>query len=162
MSTRALLGVVLAAASLSFATVPALGAGSIDPPAAAKPRNPDFDAGKASVERRDWRAAIASLQAATAREPSNVEAHNLLGYATRMSGDPRGSLVHYQKALSLDPKHLGAHEYVGEAYLMLDDLAQAEQHLAQLDKLCVFGCKEFRMLRDAVANYKKGVKPKTA
>ena len=37
--------------------------------------------------------------------------------------------------------------------------AQAEQHLARLDSLCVFGCAEYRMLKTAIANYKQGKKP---
>ena len=42
---------------------------------------------------------------------------------------------------------------------MLDRPAEAEQHLARLDSLCVFGCAEHRMLKAAVANYKAGKKP---
>ena len=42
---------------------------------------------------------------------------------------------------------------------MLDQLPQAEQHLARLDQLCVFGCTEYRMLKQAIANYKAGRKP---
>jgi hypothetical protein len=85
---------------------------------------------------------------------------NLLGFVTRKSGDPRGSLQYYQQALTIDPKHMGAHEYIGEAYLMLDDVAQAQQYLARLDQLCIFGCKEHRMLKDAIAARQRGVKPK--
>jgi hypothetical protein len=68
-------------------------------------------------------------------------------------------LQYYNQALQIDPKHLGAHEYVGEAYLMLDQPQQAEQHLARLDQLCVFGCAEHRELKTAIANYKAGRKP---
>ena len=89
----------------------------------------------------------------------NADAYNLMGYATRKSGDATGSLQYYNQALAIDAKHLGAHEYVGEAYLMLDRPAEAEQHLARLDSLCVFGCAEHRMLKAAVANYKAGKKP---
>ena len=52
-------------------------------------------------------------------------------------------------ALGIDPKHLGANEYIGEAYLQLDRLPEAEQHLARLDSLCVFGCVEHRTLKAA-------------
>jgi len=48
----------------------------------------------------------------------------------------RQSRLGYEKALALDPRHLGAHEYIGEAYLALDDLAKAKEHLARLDR-CV-------------------------
>ena len=74
----------------------------------------------------------------------------------RSSGDPNGSLQYYQQALAIDPRHLGAHEYIGEAYLMLNRPADAQQHLARLDSLCVFGCTEYRMLKAAIANYSGG------
>lgn len=151
----------LAAIGIAFAigtAAPVLAMGTTDPAPAAKPRNADFDAGKAAIAKEDWAGAIASLKKATAAEPNNPEAHNLLGYATRKSGDARGSLGHYQQALALDPKHIGAHEYIGEAYLMLNDLPKAEEHLAKLGDLCTFGCKEERALKAAIAAYK--AKPK--
>jgi Flp pilus assembly protein TadD len=152
-----------AALALSLGAIPqALSMGSNDPstqtPRASKPANPDFDAGKAAVGKEDWPNAIAALKKAVATEPNNPEAYNLLGYATRKSGDARGSLAHYQQALSLDPKHLGAHEYIGEAYLMLNDVPKAEEHLAKLSDLCTFGCKEERALKAAIAAHK--AKPK--
>ncbi len=128
--------------------------GSNDPAPAARAKNADFDAGKAAIAKEDWNGAITALKKAVATEPNNPEAHNLLGYATRKSGDARGSLVHYQQALALDSKHLGAHEYIGEAYLMLDDLPKAEEHLARLADLCTFGCKEERALKAAIAAWK--------
>jgi tetratricopeptide (TPR) repeat protein len=94
-----------------------------------------------------------------ARDPQNADAYNLMGYATRKSGDANGSLRYYTTALQIDPKHLGAHEYIGEAYLMLDRPQEAQQHLARLDSLCLFGCSEYRMLKTAIANYKAGRKP---
>ena len=42
---------------------------------------------------------------------------------------------------------------------MLDQPQQAEQHLARLNSLCVFGCTEYRMLKAAIADYKAGKKP---
>jgi Flp pilus assembly protein TadD len=151
-----------------LASLPAMAAGgsSDSPPARtttpARPANPDFENGKAAIAARQYANAVGWLQRAVAAEPGNPEAFNLLGYATRKSGNPAGSLQYYQKALSLDPKHLGAHEYIGEAYLMLDQPQRAEEHLARLDQLCTFGCKEYRELKAAIANYKKGVKPQAS
>ena len=68
------------------------------------------------------------LQQVVAKEPQNADAYNLMGFATRKSGNPNGSLQYYTQALRIDPKHLGANEYIGEAYLMLDRPAEAEQH----------------------------------
>jgi Flp pilus assembly protein TadD len=126
----------------------------------AKPAgDPDYARAKAMIEAKDYKGALPLLQQVVAKNPKNADAFNLLGFATRKSGNPQASLQHYTQALQLDPKHLGAHEYIGEAYLMLDQPQQAEQHLARLDSLCVFGCAEHRELKAAIANYKAGRKP---
>jgi Flp pilus assembly protein TadD len=135
------------------------GASGSAPRSSAKPANADFAAAKAAIDRKDYAGAIASLNKVTQAEPRNPEAWNLLGYATRKSGNPRASLGYYQKALEIDPKHLGAHEYMGEAYLMLDDVANAEVLLKRLDSFCTFGCQEHRMLKAAIEAYRKGRKP---
>jgi Flp pilus assembly protein TadD len=139
----------------------ALAAGGADPQPAsqARPVDPNFAQAKAMIEARNYKGALPLLQQAVAKDPRNADAYNLMGYATRASGDPNGSLQYYQQALAIDPRHIGAHEYIGEAYLMLNRPAEAEQHLARLDSLCVFGCSEYRMLKTAIANYKQGRKP---
>jgi Flp pilus assembly protein TadD len=151
---------VLALAAIALSG-PALAMGSSsDQPAAAKSGQPsDYARAKAMIEAKNYKDAIPVLQQVVAKEPKNADAYNLLGYATRKSGNPQGSLQYYTTALQIDPKHLGANEYIGEAYLMLDQPQQAEQHLARLDQLCVFGCAEHRELKAAIANYKAGKKP---
>ncbi|MSP77642.1 MAG: hypothetical protein EXR12_16080 [Rhodospirillaceae bacterium] len=134
------------------------GGGGMDQPAA-KPADPNYTKAKAMIEAKDYQGALPLLQQVVAKDAKNADAYNLMGYATRKSGDANGSLPFYTQALAIDAKHLGAHEYIGEAYLMLDRPAEAEQHLARLDSLCVFGCSEYRMLKAAVANYKAGRKP---
>ncbi|MEO8558426.1 MAG: tetratricopeptide repeat protein [Rhodospirillales bacterium] len=141
-------------------TVYAMPSSNDAPPPAA--RNNDFNDAKSAIAKADWPTAISLLQKVTAKEPKNPEAFNLLGYATRKSGDARGSLQHYQTALSLDPKHLGANEYIGEAYLMLGDVAKAEEHLKRLDELCTFGCKEQAELKSQIESYKRTGKLKTS
>ena len=128
-------------------------------PAAKPATDPNFGRAKAMIEAKDYKGALPLLQQVVAKEPKNADAYNLMGYALRKSGDPNGSLQYYTQALSIDAKHLGAHEYIGEAYLMLDQPQQAEQHLARLNSLCVFGCLEQRTLKAAVAAYKAGKKP---
>jgi Flp pilus assembly protein TadD len=125
----------------------------------AKPVDPNFVRAKAMIEARDYRGALPLLQQVVAKDPRNADAYNLMGYATRSAGDPNGSLQYYQQALAIDPRHLGAHEYIGEAYLMLNRPAEAQQHLARLDSLCVFGCTEYRMLKAAIASYNAGRRP---
>jgi len=154
--------ITLIAASLAVAlsgTAFGMGNDSSAPPAAKPAADPTFGRAKAMIEAKDYRGALPLLQQVVAKEPKNADAYNLMGYATRKSGDPNGSLQYYNYALTLDPKHLGANEYIGEAYLMLGQLPQAEQHLARLDQLCVFGCAEYRELKAAIANYKAGKKP---
>jgi tetratricopeptide (TPR) repeat protein len=124
-----------------------------------KPVDPNFAQAKGAIEAGQYAAALPLLQQVLAKDPRNADAYNLMGYATRKSGNPNGSLQYYTTALQIDPKHLGAHEYIGEAYLMLDRPQEAEQHLARLDSLCLFGCTEYRMLKTAIANYKVGRKP---
>jgi Flp pilus assembly protein TadD len=136
------------------------GGGGVDQPAAAtKPVDPGYAQAKAMIEAKNYTAAMPLLQQVVAKNPKDADAYTLMGYATRKSGDANGSLQYYNQALGLDPKHIGAHEYIGEAYLMLGRPAEAEQHLARLDSLCVFGCTEYRTLKAAVANYKAGKKP---
>src|SRR6185312_1310071 len=104
----------------------------------AKPVDPNFAQAKVAIEARSYAAAMPLLQQVVAKDPQNADAYNLMGYATRKSGDANGSLQYYTTALQIDPKHLGAHEYIGEAYLMLDRPQEAQQHLARLDSLCLF------------------------
>jgi predicted Zn-dependent protease len=149
---------VLGAGTPGFAAGGGSG-GSDQPAAVTKPVDPNYAQAKAMIDARNYAAALPLLQQVVAKNPRDADAYTLMGYATRKSGDANGSLQYYNQALGIDPKHIGAHEYVGEAYLMLGRPAEAEQHLARLDSLCIFGCTEYRTLKAAVANYKAGKKP---
>ena len=62
---------------------------------------------------------------------------------------------HLLETLKLDPRHKGAHEYIGEAYLMDKKPAEAEKHLAELEKICGNkSCEEYADLAKAIADYK--------
>ena len=154
---------ILAAVAIAASAGGAFARGNDPAPSSsssAKPAgDPAYGNAKAMIEAKRYREAIPLLQQVVAKDPKNADAYNLLGYATRKSGDPNGSLQYYTTALQIDPKHLGANEYIGEAYLMLDKPQQAEQHLARLDQLCMFGCVEYRTLKAAIADYKAGKKP---
>jgi len=149
------------AAALALATTAAAWAmgPSSDPPAATKAGDANFAKAKTMIEAKDYKGAIPLLQQVVAKDAKNADAFNLLGFATRKSGDANSSLQYYNQALALDPKHVGAHEYIGEAYLMMGRLPEAEQHLARLEALCVFGCVEHRTLKAAIADFKAGKKP---
>ena len=158
---RSTLFAAVAALSMGFSPAAFAAGGGADPQPAsqAKPVDPSFAQAKAMIEAKIYKGALPLLQQVVAKDPRNADAYNLMGYATRSSGDPNGSLQYYQQALAIDARHIGAHEYIGEAYLMLNRPADAEQHLARLDSLCVFGCTEYRMLKAAIANYKAGKRP---
>jgi len=119
----------------------------------AKPEDPDYTAGVKAINAKQYAAAIPLLQKAVARDGTNADAFNMLAYATRKNGDPAAAIPIYEKALAIDPKHRGAHEYIGEAYLTLDNLPKAKEHLARLDKLCFFPCSQYRDLKKAVEAY---------
>jgi predicted Zn-dependent protease len=162
MRSTLIAGIVLFASVFSTAAFAAGGGGGgIDaaPTVSTKPIDPNYGQAKMMIDAKNYNGALALLQKVVAKDPRNADAYTLMGYATRKAGDPNGSLQYYNTALSLDPKHIGAHEYIGEAYLMLDRPKEAEEQLARLDSICVFGCTEYRMLKTAIANYKAGHKP---
>jgi tetratricopeptide (TPR) repeat protein len=116
--------------------------------------DPEYAAGKAALAVKDWNAAVRSLSSAALRDTRNADIENYLGYAYRQSGDLTSAFVHYQRALQLDPRHRGAHEYIGEAYLIVNDLPKAEEHLAALERICLIPCEEYEDLKKAVAEYR--------
>ena len=121
--------------------------------------DPDYLAGKKAVESQDWKKAIDLLSKAMQTVSNNSEAHNLLGYAYRKTGNFDASFVQYNQALKLDPANRHAHEYIGEAYLLTDDLPKAEKHLAELQRICSpIPCEEYKELKRAVDAYKKARK----
>lgn len=117
--------------------------------------DPVSGAVQAAIAKKDWAAAQATLKKALEDNANNADYHNLYAYSVRKSANPNMEVVfrHYGEALRLDPKHRGAHEYIGEAYLMVNNLPKAKEHLAALDKLCFFGCEEYRDLKTAIAAY---------
>jgi Flp pilus assembly protein TadD len=118
--------------------------------------DPGFQEGKAAIETQNWAKAIDVLGITAEAFPDSADTQNYLGYAYRKSGDLDAAFRHYQRALEIDPLHKNAHEYVGEAYLMKDDLAGAQQHLAELAKICTpIPCEEYRELKRAVDEFKK-------
>jgi len=125
---------------------------------ARSPEDPDLASGRKAVDAQDWKAAIDSFNRVATREPRNADAQNLLGYSWRKSGNLDQAFKYYNEALRLDPGHKGAHEYIGEAYLMVNNLPKAEEHLARLDKLCFLPCSEYSDLKKAVEKYKSAAK----
>jgi len=149
-----------------FVGLLAVGLGVLPTLAAADPKDeapaqeqldPDYAAGKAAIAAQDWPGAIKALSSAALRDTRNADIQNYLGYAYRHTGQLELAFRHYERALQLNPRHRGAHEYVGEAYLMVNDLARAEAHLAALERICLIPCEEYEDLKKAVADYRRRV-----
>jgi Flp pilus assembly protein TadD len=119
-------------------------------------KDPNWVEGKKAVEAQEWKRASDLLSKAAAAEPTNADIQNWLGFAQRKQGNLNAAFAAYNEALRLNPDHKAAHEYIGEAYLMAGNLAKAEQHLAELQKLCSpIPCEQLKDLRRAVDEYKK-------
>jgi len=124
-------------------------ASAADIPTTNPPDN-DMDRARALVARKDWVLAQALLEGYVRAKPQSADGFNLLGYSYRNLKKYDESLVAYKQALRLDPRHRGAHEYIGMAYVEMGQIDKAREHLASLDKICVFSCEEFRDLKKAI------------
>ena len=116
--------------------------------------DPDYAAGKAALEAKNWEAAIKSLSSAALRDTRNADLQNYLGYAYRHTGQMDLAFKHYGRALELNPRHRGAHEYVGEAYLIVNNPTKAAEHLAALEKICLLPCEEYEDLKAKLEAYR--------
>ena len=114
----------------------------------------DYAAGKRAMESKNWPEAAKRFQQAALRDPDNPDLQNYLGYTHRNLKQFDLAFKYYKRALQLSPRHRGAHEYIGEAYLMVNDLPNAEKHLAALRGICLLPCEELEDLEKAVATYK--------
>ena len=117
--------------------------------------DPDFAAGKRAIGGGDWEGAIKALTNAGLRDARNADIQNYLGYAYRRLRQFDPAMQHYRRALTLNPRHRSAHEHLGEAHLAQGDLANAKEHLAALEQICLIPCDEYDDLRRAIAEYNK-------
>lgn len=131
----------------ALGTGPAYGAGTETTDAAEEPK---YQSAEAAILAGDFAGALPILTALTTAEPDNADAWNLLGFASRKSGDLAAAGVAYGRALEIDPDHLGALEYQGEMYLQLMQPEMAKANLARLVDLCG-ECEEAEDLAQAVA-----------
>jgi Tfp pilus assembly protein PilF len=145
--------VALAAMALTAAAF----AADTAPTASAPTASERISAAREAIKAKNWKTALNELNMAAKEEPKNADVHNLLGYANRKQAQPNlpKAFEHYKMALQLDPNHKGAHEYIGEAYLMDKKPAEAEKHLATLEKLCGNKtCEEYADLAKSLAEYR--------
>src|SRR5688572_3187219 len=144
---------VLAAFALCLSAQTAVAEPYEDTPDAAA-RDPDYAAGKAAMEKKNWGEAVKRFHQAALRDPNSADLHNYLGYSYRNLKQMDLAFKHYKRSIELNPRHRGAHEYIGEAYLMLNDPANAEKHLAMLRSICLLQCEELADLEKAVTAYR--------
>ena len=126
-----------------------------DPGADDDSGDPEYVRGRQAIEAKDWQGAVRLLSSAALRDTRNADIQNYLGYAYRNLGEMALAFKHYSRALQLNPRHRGAHEYLGEAYLMIKNLAKAEEHLAALQRICLLPCAEYGDLEKKLAEYRK-------
>ena len=120
-----------------------------------EPVSVDYKNGSIAAYNGKFLVAIKHLERAARISPNNPDVYNLLGYSHRKLDQLEKAFDYYWKALKLDPRHLGANEYIGELYLRTNNIKKAEEHLAVLDDVCLFGCDEYDDLKDAIEKYKK-------
>ncbi len=111
----------------------------------------DYQTAEAAILAGNYTEALPILAAITAAEPQNADAWNLLGFASRKSGDLPAAGVAYGKALAINPEHLGALEYQGEMYLELMQPDKAMENLVKLQAICG-DCEEAADLAEALAD----------
>lgn len=136
-----------------YTTVAYAAAGDDDSPKSVV--NPDVAKAKRAMDGKKWNEAVKLLTKAASQDEKNPDIYNYLGYAERNLGNFDSAFKYYERALDLDPKHRGAREYLGEAYLLVGNVAKAEEQLAALDKLCFFSCEEYSELKEKIAAYKQ-------
>ncbi|MEP0940314.1 MAG: tetratricopeptide repeat protein [Rhizobiaceae bacterium] len=78
---------------------------------------------------------------------------NYLGYSHRKLGQIEKGLTYYQAALKEDPDYTLVMEYMGEAFLQLGQVDKARQQLAEIEKRCGTGCREYTMLETEINRY---------
>jgi len=148
---------ILATLAFALATAHAADTPGSNPSVAAPTVAERLASARKAFDAKDWSGALRELDVAVREDPRNADVHNLLGYTWRKRAKPdlAKAIHHYQTALRLDPRHKGAHEYLGEAWLMERKPAEAEKHLAELEKICGGkSCEEYRDLAKAIAEYK--------
>lgn len=67
----------------------------------------DLGAAKSHIEKKDWSAAISTLEKFIKANPNNADGYNLLGYSLRNAKRYSESIFNYKEALRIDPQHRG-------------------------------------------------------
>ena len=111
---------------------------------------PDLTAVRAKIKAKDFAGALADLTKIS-DNVQHADVYNLIGFASRKSGDYKSAATFYAKALDFDANHKGALEYQGEMFVELGQPDKAKVNLAKLVALCPQGCEEREDLEKALA-----------
>jgi len=103
---------------------------------------------QALIQKEQYGEALVKLEQVVAKDTDNADAWNLIGFSHRSLKNYDRAMDGYSKALAIKPRHTGAIEQLG-------DLEQAEQQLAKLDDICLFGCDDYDALKTSIAQYKQ-------
>lgn len=148
---------LLAAAIGAFIPIAAADPYEADPDLAT--RDEDYAAGRRAMQKENWSEAVRLFERSAVRHPDHADLQNVLGFSFRNLKRYDLAFKHYERAIALDPRHRGAHEYIGETYLLVDNPAGAEKHLAALRGICLLPCEELKDLERAIAKYRTRTAP---
>jgi tetratricopeptide (TPR) repeat protein len=107
---------------------------------------------EALMTKRHWAAALPLLEAYVAGHFDDDEAIAELGHVYAQLGDRESALQTLNSALWMNPRSLNANYYLGEFYVSQKDRPRAMERLAALDRICIFGCSEYRRLKKSIAS----------
>lgn len=110
---------------------------------------------KSQIQKKDWSAAISTLEKFVKANPNDADGFNLLGYSLRNAKRYPEAIFNYKEALRIDPQHRGAHEYLGAAYVQNKEVAKAKELLVSLEKICGVQCEEYQDLKKAITKAEK-------
>jgi len=113
-----------------------------------------YEYGRLLAERGRYNEAISILSLAADKTDPRIL--NYLGYSHRKAGRVVVALGYYLEALRNNPDYTLVREYLGEAYLQQGDLKSARGQLAEIEKRCGKGCREYVLLADQIDAYLKG------
>lgn len=108
----------------------------------------------AAIHERRYADAVAALKRSETAFGAHPDVLTTLGFAYGKLGKADLAEAQYQKVLAAQPDHRGALEFYGELKLQRGDVAGARALLAQLDRICSFGCIEAEELRRWIAQKK--------
>jgi tetratricopeptide (TPR) repeat protein len=99
----------------------------------------------------DWQPAAPLLEAHVAGFPADDEAVAELGHVYDRLGDKEMARMTLESAVWINPRSLEGNLYLGEYEIGMKDFTKARERLEVLDRICIFGCGEYRTLKRELA-----------